>query len=463
MTDNLIFDKNLIKRYDKTGPRYTSYPTAIQFREGFNHEQLISIIDRTNEDLIPRPLSLYFHLPFCSTVCYYCACNKIVRKNRDYATPYLASLHKEIAVQGKLYDEDRTVEQLHWGGGTPTYINDVQIQFLMELTRKNFSLLDDDQGEYSIEIDPRETNKETISLLRTVGFNRISLGVQDFDREVQEAVNRIQSEEETVTVIDAARDEGFKSIGIDLIYGLPKQNAESFSTTLNKIIAMQPDRLSIFNYAHMPSRFKIQNQISEDELPPPAEKLNILQEIINILTNAGYIYIGMDHFAKPGNELARAQENKTLTRNFQGYSTHADCDIIGMGITAISKIGDCYVQNTYDIKEYGEHLNNNKLPVYRGIKLDSDDLLRRDVIIQMICHFKLEFNAVEEKYHIEFNDYFYNELQLLKVLEEDELLAIDTDRLTILPKGRLLIRSICMIFDKYQRQLQNDQIFSRII
>ena len=296
-----------------------------------------------------------------------------------------------------------------------------------------------------------------------LGFNRISLGVQDFDPRVQKAVNRIQSEDETYDVIRAARAYNFKSISIDLIYGLPLQTRESFSVTLEKILEMDPDRLSIFNYAHMPDRFKTQRQIKDEELPNPDVKLQILQHTIDYLTSKGYIYIGMDHFAKPDNELTIAQRDGELTRNFQGYSTHGDCDIIGMGITAISRIGDSYAQNVTTLEEYDSLISNGRIPVYRGIKLDSDDLLRRDVITQLICHFQLEFADIEEKHRIDFNDYFYNEIQTLKIMEHDGLLSLDPEKITISLQGRLLIRNICMVFDKYLRQAQSEQVFSRVI
>jgi len=463
MYNDPIFDKDLISRYDKSGPRYTSYPTAVQFHKGYGSEQHKEIARNTNEDPIPGPLSLYFHLPFCSTVCFYCACNKIITRNRAHAAPYLKNLHKEISLQGELFDRDRKVEQLHWGGGTPTFINHQQMQELMQETGKYFSLLDDDSGEYSIELDPREVSGDTMRLLRSIGFNRVSLGVQDFEPEVQKAVNRIQSEEVTLAVIDGARKERFKSISVDLIYGLPKQTAASFERTLKKILALDVDRLSVFNYAHMPDRFSTQKQIKECELPSPAEKLQILQDIISILTGAGYVYIGMDHFAKPDDELAIAQRNGDLTRNFQGYSTHGNCDIIGMGITAISKIGNCYTQNVNNLEDYDKALSVGKIPVYRGIKLDRDDLLRRDVITQLICHFELEFDDIENRHRINFNEYFENEMHTLKVMEADGLLNVDVERITVSPRGRLLIRNICMVFDKFLRQTQSEQIFSRVI
>jgi oxygen-independent coproporphyrinogen-3 oxidase len=458
-----IFNQDLITRYDKSGPRYTSYPTAVQFHQGYGSEQHREIARNSNEDPIPGPLSLYFHLPFCSTVCFYCACNKIITKNRAHAAPYLKNLHREIALQGELFDRDRRVEQLHWGGGTPTFINHQQMRELMQETGKHFTLLDDDSGEYSIELDPREVSGDTMPLLRSLGFNRVSLGVQDFEPEVQKAVNRIQSEAVTRSVIDGARREGFRSVSVDLIYGLPRQTAESFERTLKKILTLGVDRLSVFNYAHMPDRFPTQRQIHENELPSPQEKLRILHDVIDILSGAGYVYIGMDHFARPDDELAIAQRNGDLTRNFQGYSTHGDCDIVGMGITAISKIGNCYTQNVNNLEDYDKALRAGKIPVFRGIKLDRDDLLRREVITQLICHFELDFDDIESKHHVNFNEYFENELHTLRVMEKDGLLDLEPDRITISPQGRLLIRNICMVFDKYLRQVQSEQIFSRVI
>ena len=463
MINSLIFNKDLITRYDTLGPRYTSYPTAVQFDESFGHDNFVEIARVTNEEPVPRQLSLYFHLPFCSTVCYYCACNKIVTKNRAHAAPYLKLLHEEITMQSNLFDHDRVVEQLHWGGGTPTFISHDQMRDLMAHTRSCFSLRDDDSGEYSIELDPREANAKTIALLHSLGFNRISLGVQDFDPDVQKAVNRIQTIEETLTVIKAARKHAFKSVHIDLIYGLPKQTVESFARTLQKIIDLGPDRISVFNYAHLPRRFKVQKQINKSDLPGASEKLNILQHVINYLTQEGYTYIGMDHFARPDDELAIAQKQGTLTRNFQGYSTHANCDIIGMGISAISKIGDCYSQNVYEINDYEKALAAGRVPIFRGLKLDGDDLLRRDVITQLICHFSLDFEQIEARHRINFNDYFYNEISILKGMERDGLLSIDTEKIKVSPAGCLLVRNICAVFDKYLRQAQAEQTFSKTI
>ena len=458
MDQSIAFDLDLIKRYDKSGPRYTSYPTALELHEGFTDVDYRQHIEQSNA--AGGPLSLYFHIPFCDTVCFYCACNKIVTKNRAHAAPYLDNLCKEIAMQGDLF-QNRPVNQLHWGGGTPTFLNAEQMQRLMETTRAHFNLRDDDQGEYSIEVDPRETNDRTIAQLRELGFNRISLGLQDFDSEVQKAVNRLQSKEQTFAVLEAARKEGFRSTNIDLIYGLPKQTEATFAATLDQVLAYAPDRFSIFNYAHMPSRFKTQRQINEDELPTPAVKLDILQMVGRKLTDAGYVYIGMDHFAKPDDELAIAQREGKLYRNFQGYSTHSDCDLVGLGITSIGRVGDAYIQNFKELDQYDAALSQDQLPVFRGVELNDDDKLRRAVITQLICHFELNFSAIERTFGIRFADYFAGELENLHPMQRDGLLTLTGDGIQVLSAGRLLIRNICMVFDRYLAQKQ--QQFSKVI
>ena len=463
MHQSVLFDRDMIERYSQSGPRYTSYPTAVQFNEKYSTEKYIELAKQTNEDLIPSPLSLYFHLPFCRRVCYYCACNKIITNNRNRAKPYLENLHKEIALQGKLFDRDRYVDQLHWGGGTPTFINNEQMRELMNVTRKYFTLRDDDSGEYSIELDPREVDKKTIHLLRELGFNRMSVGVQDFDLTVQKSVNRLQTREQTEEVIKTARTENFYSISIDLIYGLPKQTVESFQRTLELIIELSPDRIAVYNYAHLPGMFKTQKQIIEEDLPSADEKLAILQNTIDQMTQAGYIYIGMDHFAKPDDELAVAQRNGNLHRNFQGYSTHAECDLVGMGITSIGKIGNSYSQNLRTLDEYDKKINEGQLPVFRGIELDKDDILRREVIMQLICQFHLDIEEVENKFKIDFADYFYNEKITLEDMQADNLLNITDNCIDVTPTGRLLIRNICMVFDRYLKQEQEKQRFSKVI
>jgi oxygen-independent coproporphyrinogen-3 oxidase len=447
MDHQLVFDAERIRRYDTSGPRYTSYPTAVQFREDFREAEYRAAAAGSNA--AGAPLSLYFHLPFCDTVCYYCACNKIVTKNRSRTGPYLDRLFREIELQGSLFDRSRPVDQLHWGGGTPTFLNADQMQALMDRTRETFHLHDDDRGEYSIEVDPREADADTIRLLRALGFNRLSLGVQDFDPAVQQAVNRLQSEAETFAVLEAARDSGFRSVSFDLIYGLPYQSVASFGATLEKVIAAGPDRLSVFNYAHLPELFKTQRQIRSDDLPSPAEKLAILKYTIERLSAAGYVYIGMDHFAKPDDELAMAQREGTLYRNFQGYSTHADCDLVAMGITAIGKVGATYSQNLKTLDDYYSALDAGRLPVFRGIALSHDDRLRREVITRLICHFRLAFATIESAYGIVFRDYFADELAGLQAMQADGLLAIDASGITVAPVGKLLIRNICMVFDRY--------------
>ncbi len=462
MIPSLQFDADLLRRYDKSGPRYTSYPTAVQFHPGFDEAQYRAVAQATNTEQPARPLSLYFHLPFCDTVCFYCACNKVITKNRAHAAPYLAHVFREIALQGALFDRARPVEQLHWGGGTPTFISHEQMRALMQATREHFSLRDDDSGEYSIEIDPREVKTDTIALLRELGFNRMSLGVQDFEPRVQRAVNRIQSEDETLAALQSARDHGFKSVNMDLIYGLPLQTVESFARTLDKIIAAGPDRLSVFNYAHLPELFKTQRQIKAEDLPSAQAKLDILQLTIELLTGAGYVYIGMDHFARPDDELAVAQREGTLYRNFQGYSTHADADLVGIGVTSIGKVGDSYSQNQRTLDDYASALDAGRLPIMRGIVLTADDKLRREVITQLICHFRLSFAAIEGKYQIAFGDYFAQELDDLAAMQADGLLDMDARGITVRPAGMLLIRNICMVFDRYLRG-PSAQRYSKVI
>lgn len=446
---SVLFDPSLLRRYDVAGPRYTSYPTAVQFHAGFDEAAYRTVAAQTNAEQPQRPLSLYFHLPFCDTVCFYCACNKIITKNRKRAAPYLALMHREIALQGELFDRQRVVEQLHWGGGTPTFISHEEMRALMAVTRRHFQLRDDDGGEYSIEIDPREIHDGTLAVLREIGFNRLSMGVQDFDPAVQQAVNRLQSEAQTLAVLEEARVLGFSSINMDLIYGLPRQSAASFERTLEKIIDASPDRLSVFNYAHLPDMFKTQRQINADELPSAQTKLEILQLTIERLTAAGYVYIGMDHFARPDDSLAVAQRDGTLYRNFQGYSTHASCDLIGIGMSAIGSVGATYAQNAKTMEEYVEALSADRLPIVRGITLEADDWLRRAVITDLICHFRLDTQAIQRRFGIDFSKYFAAELAALKSMAVDGLLRLATGEIIIEPAGKLLIRNICMVFDKY--------------
>ncbi|MEW6612459.1 MAG: oxygen-independent coproporphyrinogen III oxidase [Pseudomonadota bacterium] len=462
LDQSVTFDSALIRKYDTAGPRYTSYPTAPQFHPGFDADALQRQIAATNAECPQRPLSLYFHIPFCDTVCFYCACNKVVTKDRSKAGVYLQHLFREIELLGGRFDPSRPVTQLHWGGGTPTFLSGEEMRALMAQTRRHFTLLDDDAGEYSIEIDPREVEPGTLALLRELGFNRLSLGVQDLDPAVQRAVNRIQSEELTFGVLEEARRLGFRSVSVDLIYGLPLQTEDSFAHTLARVIAARPDRLAIFNYAHLPERFKPQRRINAADLPSPEAKLAILARSMEQLAAAGYVYIGMDHFALPEDELARAQREGTLHRNFQGYSTHADCDLVAMGVTAISQVGDSYSQNVHGLDEYYARLAAGQLPVAHGIELSRDDRLRRNVITRLICDFSLDFAAIERQYGIVFANYFTAELQRLRDMAADGLLRLEDGRIDVLPRGRLLIRNICMVFDVYLRRGEPVR-FSKVI
>ncbi|MGV6827371.1 MAG: oxygen-independent coproporphyrinogen III oxidase [bacterium] len=448
MEQQLILDRELIEKYDRSGPRYTSYPTAVQFSTAFGESEYRQAATRSR--LGGRALSLYFHIPFCDTVCYYCACNKVVTKDHSKAEPYLERLFREIEMQSELVGSGRAVEQLHWGGGTPTFLDADQMRALMDKTRAYFNLLTDDSRQYAIEIDPRKADDTTIALLAELGFNRISLGVQDFDPAVQLAVNRVQPESETLEVLKAARDNGFKSISMDLIYGLPKQSLETFQTTLNKVIDAAPERLSVFNYAHLPERFKPQRRINVDELPSAQEKLDILQMTGEMLSEAGYVYIGMDHFAKPDDDLAIAQREGTLYRNFQGYATHADADLIGMGVSSIGSFADCYAQNETDIERYYERIDAGEIPIARGLLLNHDDRLRRAVITQLICHFDLSFEQIELDWDVDFVEYFSPELVELRDMARDGLLTLDYRGIHVTPRGQALIRQICQVFDAYQ-------------
>ena len=463
MTQNIAFDADLIRRYDQSGPRYTSYPTAAQFHDGISASDYRKWATHSNEDPIPRPLSLYIHIPFCDTVCFYCACNKIVTGDHSKAAPYLQHVYRELELQAGLFDPDRHVEQLHWGGGTPTFLSSDQIRELMRVTGRNFQLLHNDSGEYSIEIDPRSVDFEKVRTLRDVGFNRMSVGVQDFNPAVQEAVNRTQSKELTREVIDTARDVGFRSINIDLMYGLPFQSVSSFSETLDKVIELAPERIAVYNYAHLPERFKPQRRISEADLPSSEEKLDILQQTISQMTDAGYVYIGMDHFAKPDDELAVAQRQGSLHRNFQGYSTHADCDLIGIGVTAIGKVCDNYTQNVRTLEEYYQRIDSGKLALERGVELEPDDLLRNEIITQLMCHFSLHIDALESEWKFDFASHFKSEIEDLKQLQQDGLLELEGKTLQILPAGRLLVRNICMVFDRYLRERDSSGGFSKVI
>lgn len=457
-TTEVIFNERLIARYDGVAPRYTSYPPATQFTP-------VSLYDYKQQSALTLPygsLSLYIHIPFCDMLCYYCGCNKIVTKDRSRAQSYLLRLYKEMDLQSELFEEDRPVTQLHWGGGTPTFISDEQMRELMNVTREYFNILPNDQGEYSIEIDPRRASPDTLHTLREIGFNRLSFGVQDFNPTVQKAVHRIQSEEQTAEQVLAARQMGFKSISLDLIYGLPFQTVASFTQTLEKIILLSPDRLSIFNYAHMPHLFPAQRRISENDLPSPQEKLAILKATIHLLTEAGYVYIGMDHFAKPDNELAIAQRDRTLHRNFQGYSTQVECDLIGFGVSSIGKIHQSYMQNVKTLDQYYARLDSGSLATERGAILSNEDMLRREIINSLICYFELDIKDLNMRFSIDFHTLFQHELVLLQNMAADGLVEISEHHISVTPAGKLLVRHICKVFDQYSR-LHEITRFSKVI
>lgn len=452
----IAWDQALIEKYNYAGPRYTSYPTALEFSEDYTETDFQHAVARYPG----RPLSLYVHIPFCHRLCYFCGCNKQVTRQRHKADRYLDVLEQEIIQRAPLFRQ-RRVTQLHWGGGTPTFLDRQQVSRLMGLLKQHFNVTDD--AEMSIEVDPREMALEMIDHLRSLGFNRLSMGVQDFNKAVQARVNRVQDEEVIFSLMARAREQGFRSTSIDLIYGLPLQTPDSFAWTLERVVALNPDRLSVFNYAHLPALFAAQRKIKEDELPSARQKLDILQQTIATLTQQGYHYIGMDHFAKPQDELAVAQRDGKLHRNFQGYTTQGDSDLLGLGVSAISMVGDSYAQNQKDLNSWYSSVEQQGSGLWRGVALTRDDCLRRDVIKTLICHFSLDFAATEAQWGICFHDYFAEDLALLKPLIADGLVEQTTTGLEVTGIGRLLVRNICMCFDRYLRQKARQQQFSRVI
>ncbi len=457
----ICFDPELIRRYDGRGPRYTSYPTALQFDEQYTAMEYERAALASNGAGLP--LSLYVHIPFCHTLCYYCGCNKIVTRNQARVAHYLDRLYREIELQAALFDSRRKVEQLHFGGGTPTYLDTRQLADLMHKLDAAFGFDTGDEHEFSIEVDPRTANKERIAELAGLGFNRLSLGVQDFDTTVQEAVNRVQSVEDVQILVDAARASSFRSVSFDLIYGLPHQSTDSFERTLDQVIAMRPDRLAVYNYAHLPERFKGQRMIDSAAIPSPDTKLRILQLTIERLGNAGYCYIGMDHFALPEDDLVIARGDGTLQRNFQGYSTHRHCDLVGLGVSSIGNIGNTFAQNVTTTMQYEALIEAGKLPVGKGIAVDEDDRRRAAVIQALMCYDELRFADFNERFDLQFPRYFAPELERLQPLANDGLLTIDSERIAITARGRLLLRNIAMIFDRHVVEAANKQRFSRAI
>ena len=444
---NVCFDPDLVERYGGRGPRYTSYPTALQFDEKFTAADYdrVALVSTASG----RPLSVYVHIPFCQSLCYYCACNKIVTRNADRVRNYLVNLEREIDLQSALFDDSRRVEQLHFGGGTPTYLNQKQMWALMADLRQAFPFDESGHREFSIEVDPRAVERNTISQLADLGFNRLSLGVQDFDQQVQKSVNRMQSVEQVCKLVSDAKENYFQSVSFDLIYGLPHQTVQSFDRTLDLVLAIRPERLAIYNYAHLPARFKGQRMINDADIPSPQTKLEILHHTIDKLGDSDYEYIGMDHFALPDDDLVAAKKNGTLQRNFQGYSTHGGCDLIGLGVSAISRIGNAYAQNSTSTSEYESLLTDGYLPIMRGIEVDQDDQLRADVIQRLMCHDGLSFSDFERSHDICFKSYFHNELINLAPLAKDGLVHVDEDEIEVTASGKLLMRSVAMIFDRH--------------
>lgn len=444
-----MWNQQLVEKYNISGPRYTSYPTALQFEENFGQTDFQRAISALPQN---QNISLYIHIPFCSVLCNYCACNKIVTKNKQRAVEYLDYLYLEIERMGKLLN-NQAVKQIHFGGGSPTYLSDQQMAQLLNHLDSHFNLAKENQ-QFAIEIDPRSLGKDSLDVFKSLGFNRISIGIQDFNHDVQVAINRVQSETLTRSIITKARQLRFNSINVDLIYGLPLQTVESFKKTIDTIIDIRPDRISLFNYAHLPHRFKPQRRIETNDLPCAVTKLDIFKHSIEQLTDAGYLYIGMDHFALPNDELAKAQQNKSLQRNFQGYTPSEDNTIIGLGVSAISHVLGCYSQNQRDLYDYYESLDQGELAIWRGCYSDEDDIIRKSVIMELICHFQLDFASIESQFDIKFKQYFATELQTLNVLVQDGLITLDDKGITVTAIGRLLIRNICMVFDAYLGGIQ---------
>ena len=450
------WDLPLIQKYNISGPRYTSYPTALEFHQQYNENAFLQAISRYPN----RPLSLYVHIPFCHKLCYFCGCNKQVTRQSHKADNYLDALEQEIAARAPLFRQ-RVVSQMHWGGGTPTFLQPRQISRLMNCLRQHFTFAED--VELSIEVDPREIEPDVMDHLRREGFNRLSMGVQDFNKQVQQSVNRVQDEALIFALMERARQTGFTSTSIDLIYGLPHQTMQSFAFTLQKVLQLNPDRLSVFNYAHLPELFAAQRKIHAQDLPDAQQKLDILRQTIQFLTTNGYDFIGMDHFARHEDELAVAQRAGQLHRNFQGYTTQGNTDLLGLGVSAISMIGDNYAQNQKVLGGYYAAIEQEKTALWRGVQLSEDDCLRRDIIKQLMCNFSLSFTAIETQWGIDFQHYFADDLRLLQPLVDDGLVALQASGLQVSAKGRLLVRNICMCFDRYLRQQAHQQSFSRVI
>ena len=443
------FDADLLQRYDRPGPRYTSYPTAPQFAEGFAEAQLREQARRSNEQAVPRPISLYLHIPYCFAPCFYCGCNRLITRDEDQGEIYLERLQREIALAAPLFNRTREVVQMHLGGGTPNFLRPAQIARLVGTVKSHFNLSEDLARDFSIELDPRFVQPGDIERLAELGFNLASFGVQDFAPDVQRAINRVQSIDQTLAAIATCRSSGFRSVNVDLIYGLPRQTSGGFGCTLETLIAVRPDRFAIYSYAHMPHVFKAQRQIEERDLPDARAKLHLLQLAIERLGAAGYHYIGMDHFALPQDDLSLAQERGGLHRNFMGYTTHADCDLLGLGVSAISHVGASFSQNARELRAWEAAVDAGRLPLWRGLALDFDDEVRADVIQQLMCRGEIDMAAVERRHCIDFVSYFREALERLRPLMSDGLVTIVGNYICTTPRGRLLMRVIAMCFDRY--------------
>lgn len=443
------FKPELIRRYDGAGPRYTSYPTAPRFNAGFGPRDLLKSVRESNEDPIPRPLSLYAHIPFCHSPCFYCGCNRIISRDNARKQDYLDTLLREIALLAPLFDRDRDVVQLHLGGGTPNSLDCTQLSELMDGFARAFRFAPERDRDFSIEVDPRTLPAADAAMLRAIGFNRISLGIQDLDADVQQAINRVQDAAHIQDILSECRRSGFSSINFDLIYGLPRQDETRFARTLDSVCAMRPDRIALYGYAHMPSMFKAQNRIDARELPGPERKLALFQTAVERLISQGYVYIGMDHFALPGDELAIALASGDLHRNFMGYTTRRQTDLLGFGTSAISQVADCYAQNAKDIAVWRGHIDAGNPATVRGLRLDRDDRIRAEAIQSVMCQGQIPYRPFEDRYEIEFGRYFAAEMAQLAALADEGLLELQADGLRVLPAGRLLLRTIASVFDAY--------------
>ncbi len=459
----VYFDPGIMQRYDREGPRYTSYPSARQFSARLEPDAYARAAATSPGALEGSPLSLYVHLPFCFSPCFYCGCNKVVTHQLDRVDGYVRHLLREVTHRSSLFDRKRVVEQMHFGGGTPTFLPKKLLIGLVDRLERDFQLTDADTRDYSIEIDPRGTDHGNLQLLAGLGFNRVSLGVQDFDENVQRAVNRVQPAEAVAKVYDAARAIGFRSINFDLIYGLPRQTLGTFGATLDRVIEMRPDRLAVYGYAHMPKLFKAQRQIRAEELPNAGTRLALLQMTVDKLCGAGYTYVGMDHFALPDDSLARARENGTLHRSFQGYTTHANRDLVSFGVSAIGQVGDLYVQNHKSVEEYERAIAGGVLPSHLGTCMNADDRIRRDIINQIMCHGSVEIAAIERKHQLRFDEYFADEVGRLQALEKDGLIALTGGAISLTAVGRLLMRNVAMTFDAYLARSAAPVPMSRVI